>query len=370
MNDREKLRNYLKKTPKLLDQDSIGQSTATANEVDNKEKAAREQLKEVESDSSCESPEEVFSTTDGNEADEDSFPSEIPSSEMMYKVDKGNDADFIECVKKLELLERSLQSFKKSFRSLVVNRIGIYRRPINSESEEQVEPKEESHVPLSVKKGEAGRRQALKALSSTSLNPDNTEDRMIPISEDPVSELFANEQKDLPLGPNIVEDSSVQPSSESLEPVNRSYPERTEGESSIAVEKSEESEAIRNTPARRTTQVDNSQIDSYRKAFLGITAISPSCGCEDEVWEDFSREEEMNRLMGEDQSVRQCREEFAKAKARAERYRRRLTNSDNTEEEIPKHLCVEEPQYWNFSEDDWKKRIAFEKKMLKAQHKL
>lgn len=85
--------------------------------------------------------------------------------------------------------------------------------------------------------------------------------------------------------------------------------------------------------------------------------------CNSEDMEDHSREAEISRLQTEEKAKRFNKEEYKLAKAKAELYKRKPISQDSFEE-IPKEIKADDPQFWKFNEDDWKKRVAFEKKML------
>ncbi|KAM3181093.1 hypothetical protein ACTXT7_015023 [Hymenolepis weldensis] len=88
-----------------------------------------------------------------------------------------------------------------------------------------------------------------------------------------------------------------------------------------------------------------------------------------EDMEDHSRETEFERQKDEEEKMHLCAEEYNKAKEEADLYKRKPIPDPNSPEEIPKEIQIDEPQYWNFSEDDWRKRVAFEKRMVNGECK-
>lgn len=133
--------------------------------------------------------------------------------------------------------------------------------------------------------------------------------------------------------PNV-ENNVVRPSQEGTEPVKRLFPDNTGGNSG------EKSNHSLNANGNEVANGDN------------------------EDMEDHSRETELERQIDEEKKMYLCAEEYIKAKEEADLYKRKPIPDPNSPEEIPKEIQTDEPQYWNFSEDDWRKRVAFEKRMV------
>ncbi|VDN97963.1 unnamed protein product [Rodentolepis nana] len=77
--------------------------------------------------------------------------------------------------------------------------------------------------------------------------------------------------------------------------------------------------------------------------------------------EDHSREAEIERLKNLNMKSYLGMEENNEGKEKADYFKRKSFPIGNDSEEIPEEMQTDEPQYWNFSEDDWRKRIALEK---------
>ncbi|VUZ50240.1 unnamed protein product [Hymenolepis diminuta] len=192
---------------------------------------------------------------ESTEAKEDNL-----SSFQSTKVeDTGQEAEFIECIENIENLQSELDIFSKSLHTLMENRIGAHKQPVDGEVEK---PNAENNV--------------------------------------------------------------TRPSHGGTEPVKQLSPDNTDGKS----------------------------------------------GDRDyEDMEDHSRETEFERQNDEEKKMYLCAEEYNKAKEEADLYKRKPIPDPNSPEEIPKEIQIDEPQYWDFSEDDWRKRVAFEKRMVNGECK-